>query len=156
MQPGQSPLGFFLLQHSTRSATENQWMNPRVHSGIAHSTSWVTSLSRAVVGSEDGSGESCFRPWLVANRATLPQKWPPPPWNVAGSREWTQRLNQRSRLSLMAERFTVRAARQEVQRGQEFKPLTEGLLSGAFFCRSWFIVPGCTLASPTPRPGSPA
>jgi len=24
-------------------------------------------------------GESCSRPWLVANPATLPQKWPPPP-----------------------------------------------------------------------------
>jgi len=27
--------------------------------------------------------ESCRRPWLVADRATLPQKWPPLPRNVA-------------------------------------------------------------------------
>ena len=26
---------------------------------------------------EGGFGESCERPWLVANRATLPQKWQP-------------------------------------------------------------------------------
>ena len=35
------------------------------------------------------------RHWVVPNRATLPQKWPPPPSNVAGSCQWTQRLNQR-------------------------------------------------------------
>jgi len=32
---------------------------------------------------------SCRRPCLVANRATLPQKWPPPPRNMAYSCEWT-------------------------------------------------------------------
>ena len=36
------------------------------------------------------SGESCKRPWLVANRATVPQKWPPPPRNVADSCELTE------------------------------------------------------------------
>ena len=30
------------------------------------------------------------RPWFVANRATLPQKWPPPPRNVADSCELTE------------------------------------------------------------------
>ena len=30
-------------------------------------------------------GKICFRPWLVANQATLPQKWPSPSRNVAGS-----------------------------------------------------------------------
>jgi len=34
-------------------------------------------------------GERCRRPWLVANWATLPQKWPPPPRNVADSCELT-------------------------------------------------------------------
>ena len=31
--------------------------------------------------------EKWTRHCLVANRATLPQKWPPPPWNVADSCE---------------------------------------------------------------------
>ena len=35
-------------------------------------------------------GERCFRPWLVANRATLPQTWPPPPGNMASSCRWTE------------------------------------------------------------------
>ena len=30
------------------------------------------------------------RPWLVAIQATLPQKWPPPLWNVADSCEVTE------------------------------------------------------------------
>ena len=34
--------------------------------------------------------ESCFRPWRVANRATLPQKWPATPRHVAGSCQWTE------------------------------------------------------------------
>ena len=45
-----------------------------------------------------GGGEAGRHPperWrrrcLVATWATLPQKWPPPPWNVAGSCQWTQR-----------------------------------------------------------------
>ena len=38
----------------------------------------------------------------------------------------------------MAERFTVRAVRQEVQRGQEFKPPTEDRLFGAFLL--WIVV----------------
>ena len=38
--------------------------------------------------------ERCRRHWLVANRDTLPQKWPPPPWKVAGSCRWTHGLNQ--------------------------------------------------------------
>ena len=33
--------------------------------------------------------ERCRRPCPVANRATLPQKWPPPPRNVADSCELT-------------------------------------------------------------------
>jgi len=33
--------------------------------------------------------ERCRRPCLVANRATLPQKWPQPPRNVADSCELT-------------------------------------------------------------------
>ena len=33
--------------------------------------------------------DRCRRPWLVANRATLPQKWPPTPRNVADSCELT-------------------------------------------------------------------
>jgi len=33
--------------------------------------------------------ERCRRPCLVANRATLPQKWPPPPRNVANLCELT-------------------------------------------------------------------
>ena len=41
----------------------------------------------------------------LANRATLPQKWPPPPRNVAGSCE----LNERSRLFLVAEWLERRA-----------------------------------------------
>ena len=40
-------------------------------------------------GCPDWAGTS-GRPWLVANRATLPQKWPPPPWNVAGPCELTE------------------------------------------------------------------
>ena len=32
----------------------------------------------------------------VANLRTVPQKWPAPPWEVAGSFRWTQRLNLRS------------------------------------------------------------
>ena len=51
----------------------------------------------------------CKRRCLVANRGSFPRKWPPLPWNVAGSCQWTQRLNQRclrSRLSLMGARIT--------------------------------------------------
>ena len=33
------------------------------------------------------------RRWVVANFRALPQKWPAPPWKVAGSFRWTQRLN---------------------------------------------------------------
>ena len=33
------------------------------------------------------------RRWVVANMRLLPQKWPAPPWQVAGSFRWTQRLN---------------------------------------------------------------
>ena len=33
------------------------------------------------------------RRWVVANMRLLPQKWPAPPWEVAGSFRWTQRLN---------------------------------------------------------------
>ena len=43
--------------------------------------------------------ESCRRCWLVANRATLPPKWPPPPpemWPVRVN--GPKRRNQRSRL----------------------------------------------------------
>jgi hypothetical protein len=44
------------------------------------------------------------RPWLVANRANLPQKWPPPPgmdWNVAS-------LCELSRMTEPMELFTFR------------------------------------------------
>ena len=34
--------------------------------------------------------ERCRGPCLVANRATIPQKRPPPPWNVADSYELTE------------------------------------------------------------------
>jgi len=34
-----------------------------------------------------------MRRWAVANWGTLPLKWPVPPWKVAGSCRWTQRLN---------------------------------------------------------------
>jgi hypothetical protein len=49
-----------------------------------------TAAPGKCAGSACACGESCVRPWLVANRATLRQKWPPPPWSVAGSCEWTQ------------------------------------------------------------------
>ena len=35
--------------------------------------------------------ESCRRPWLVANRVSHPQKWPPPPQNVDDSCELTEK-----------------------------------------------------------------
>ena len=46
--------------------------------------------------------EKCRRPLPVANLRTLPQKWPPPPWKVAGSCRWTPRLN-----LLVLDRFTL-------------------------------------------------
>jgi len=42
---------------------------------------------RALVGKPAGTST---RPWLVANQATLTQKWPPPPRNVADSCELTE------------------------------------------------------------------
>ena len=42
--------------------------------------------SQGVVGRQTrrvAPGKSCRSPWLVANRATLPQKWTPAPRNVA-------------------------------------------------------------------------
>ena len=59
-------------------------------------------------------GASCRRPWLVANRATLSQKWQRPPWNVADSCSWPQRLNQRSFLYLMAERVKAEWRRRAI------------------------------------------
>ena len=63
-----------------------------------------------VVGRRRDGGESCLRPWLVANRGTVPQKWPPPPRNVAEECELTFNTKPRqSILFFLAERFTVRA-----------------------------------------------
>jgi hypothetical protein len=45
--------------------------------------------------------ERCRRRCLVANRATLLEKWSLPPWRVAGSCRWTQRLNQLNQRSCL-------------------------------------------------------
>ena len=57
-------------------------------------------IPRLIMGSMNVNvwGKVARRPWLVANRATLPQKWPPPP----DSCKRTERLNQRSFLFFMA------------------------------------------------------
>ena len=54
----------------------------------------------------------------LADRATLPQKWPPPPgmWPIRVN--WPKRLNQSSRLFFVAERFTAEAVRQGIQEGK--------------------------------------
>ena len=47
--------------------------------------------------------KTCRWPYLVANRVTLPQKWPPPPRNVADLCELTATIEPRCRLFLVVE-----------------------------------------------------